>query len=244
MLIILSLNLHQILWKFDYTECSATNCPLDDENSNFFGNLNGNTLEAKYNLKATYDYLVTFGFGYQKFLGYTDYVGDYLTNPQGYGTVKSSTKTILTNKNLFVQVANISDDAKVFLSTGIGQREWNRWLSDTQKEIYKWDFAKIGIGYEENIYDDFTLGLELSYQKAINPEMLWVEKNYNFSLGKTDGHNLKIPLRYKLFKNLDLIGSYEYDKWKITKSNTIDSYCEPGSITKNQILSAGVVFKY
>lgn len=232
---------------FDYTECVPSECPFNKEQSTLFDSLNGISIDMKYKLPYAFDeYDYKVGFGYQKFVGNTKYTGDYLNNPQGYGTVKSYSSAEISTKNLYLQVINnIEDDRAIYLNAGFGERIWNRGLSTTQTEIYEWPYFIFGIGYEEFSYDQkLSVGIEASYKQAINPKMKWVEENLVFDLGKTDGFKVKIPIKYELVESLYLTGSYEHDTWNIEKSNTVGGYYEPASTTKSNILSAGILYKY
>lgn len=231
--------------KFDYIECTSTECPFNTEKTNLFDSANGASIGIDY--KVDSEYLSNIGAEYQIIKGYTKYTGDYLdlTLRKGYGTIKSYSNITLQTTNIYAQKTNpINYQYDVFLKGSIGYRNWERGLNSTQIETYSWPYTSIGIGVIEKSMEDVTVGAAIYYQRAIDPKMKDTHTGYTFNLGKTDGVKIEIPITYKLSNTLSVIGSYTYDNWNITKSNTINNYYEPDSTTKSHILSVGVIMGF
>ncbi len=136
-------------------------------------------------------------------------------------------------------------DVGVFVS--LGYRYWERDNSNDQYgylEEYKWAYADIGLKalfHDEN----WHIGLELAYQKAIAPTLYaGVDGGVDFDLGDTSGYNVVVPLQYDINKNLAFEMAYEYDMWKIEKSNVVNGYYEPQSETKNETIKVGLILKW
>ncbi|MEO2154939.1 MAG: hypothetical protein ABGW69_03980, partial [Nanoarchaeota archaeon] len=134
----------------------------------------------------------------------------------------------------------------ICLKTGIGYRYWNRGTmnSNEYNEKYKWFYGEVGIG----INIDFSvigIGTSVYYRRAIDPKLdVDLYGGTKLDLGMTDGYAFLLPVKYKLSKHYGIVTEYEYEYWKIRKSNVVNGIYEPESETKNQLFSIGFYIKY
>ncbi len=160
---------------------------------------------------------------------------------------QSTTQNEIFESNIRLMETTYKENFDVSLFISYGYREWLRDMTDSPygyKEIYSWQYYDVG--FTTTLYDgDWELGVEAVYQKAINPEMIaYLNGDMKFDLGTTKGYSYSIPLGYNVTKNLKLELEYKYDNWKIEKSNIVDGYHEPQSITENELISLSLEYKF
>jgi len=135
-----------------------------------------------------------------------------------------------------------------------GYREWNRGKSANAwdyDEVYYWGYFGIKYSYPF-VFQKIVFIPEVGYKLAINPQMKVKLGNEPVFLGTTDGMKLQISSYYNLKKNLIFTLMYRYQYWHINRSKTQvlilngNKYLifEPESITENQYLGIGVVWKF
>lgn len=92
-----------------------------------------------------------------------------------------------------------------FLQAGFGYHYWNRFLSGGAgyREIYTWYYIPIGILYQHQVSNSFSVGVDLTYRmmfqgqiKVIFSETVTNGDDTDLTLGDRPGYRLQIPLRY------------------------------------------------
>ena len=135
---------------------------------------------------------------------------------------------------------------EIFIKAGLGYRYWNRGTinSNDYKEKYKWFYGEVGIGVDID-FSVIEIGTSVYYHRAIDPKLnVDLNGGTELDLGTTDGYDLVIPVKYKLSQYYGIMAEYEYEYWKIRKSNVVNVIYEPESKTKNQLVSMGFYIKY
>lgn len=243
---LLTMSLKGVTLKKDYTE-TVNGVTVDTESSKLGGKING--FELGVAVKVANGVLggdkSEVELAYQKLSGKSDYAGSILGSGLGYGSHLSQTRNKIREIELKWIESRKVPYGKTSFIFGIGDRLWERELTATQTEDYKWKYGHVGLGLDFSIGKATALGFYARYQRAVSPKMESKGAlSATFDLGTTDGFRLETPLSIAVTKNIDLIASYRYDYWKIKASNVINGFYEPDSKTKNQLLTAGVRVKW
>lgn len=196
------------------------------------------------------------GLNFQILAGETQYTGGIIGSGLGYGSYLSATKDVVFDIEAEYKYNYIlSDELEVSYGIGLGYREWYRELSPYQIEIYSWFSLRPKIGLTYNI-DAFSIGGNLEYQYALNPEMVILANAENpdttVSLGSGDIIEFSIPLKYAYSETINLFVEYTYQYQNIEESNKVDYIhggspvliWEPRSEAYNQYLKFGAEFKF
>ncbi|QCT94664.1 hypothetical protein FE773_05575 [Caminibacter mediatlanticus TB-2] len=159
----------------------------------------------------------------------------------------------LTQNNVSILNANIFGGFR-YLNFVLGYRSWNRGKSNYEgdyEEVYYWSY--FGVRYTSLLkFRNVAFIPEIEYQFAINPKLdIKLGNNPTLNLGETTGAKIELPFIAK-YDNLYFKIFYRYQYWHISKSNTyilkINNeevpIFEPESITINQYLGAGILFKF
>ncbi|WP_457562137.1 hypothetical protein [Caminibacter pacificus] len=175
----------------------------------------------------------------------------------GESTYEGSTwdGTPLKNRQSGVYIFNFESGVGVnYFFLTLGYREWNRGKSNYSgdyDEKYYWPY--FGIRYDYHFFfNNFAFNPKISYQAAISPKLkVYLGNDPVLNLGYTDGAYIDLPLYFKTGNTVWYI-FYKYQYWHISKSdyavlqtstNRTLIY-EPESITRNQYLGAGFVFRF
>jgi len=244
---LLTMSLKGVSMKKDYTE-TAGGSTLDTESSKFGGKIGGLEIAAAVKIAngALGGDKSEIGVVYQKLSGKSDYKGSILGSGLGYGSYMSQSSNKIREIELNWIESRRVPYGKTSFIFGIGDRLWERELTSSQKEDYKWKYGHVGLGLDFSIGKSAALGFYARYQRAVSPKMesKGGALSSTFDLGTTDGFRLEAPLSIAVTKNIDLVASYRYDYWKIKASNVINGFYEPDSKTKNQLLTAGISIKW
>lgn len=239
----------------DYREYDQSETLLDSEKSTFF-ELVGSQVAATYGIEESPYILSEFSAQALLLSGKTEYVGaayDSSTQKFGsYGSYRGKTYNMIFDIDLAYSRVHRSD-VGLFLGygMGLGYRSWRRELSANQIELYSWFSLrpKMEFGYS---IAKLSLAIKGEYQYGINPQMSILANSENpyttLDLGSADIVELSIPLRYRLFSNLELHLEYSYQLQTIEKSNSAEYILdgqkeliyEPASSANNQYLKVGV----
>lgn len=227
---------------FDYREYDMSGTILDSEKAK---DLQGYKmrLKGKYAngifAKSTASYIEL---SYDHSAGETEYVGAYLSGGS-YGSVVSTTNNTIDKYSFMLMEEYSNSDYSLYVGVGAGHREWERELSRYQSETYKWFFMSAQIGTRVYLNKEFSFGLSVQYNKAINPKMDATTTGYpfmSFDLGGVKGYEIALPIAYRVNKNLELYSQYEREYFKIAYSNVVNGFYEPDSTTKNNKVSVGL----
>ena len=222
----------------DYREIS--NGYVIDKDQTNYGDLNGIGISYESYRFIPYFINAEYSHGTSKYSGQTQ-SGQYLET---------------TNKNVYI--FNINAGLHIFNNPyylNFGYRLWNRGKSNYEgdyDEKYYWKY--IGFGYKYIVkFSDFILKSDLNYEYALNPKLnVYLGSGATLDLGETDGLKFKFSADYKYSNNIMLSFLYKIQLWHINVSNvkTIEYnnqdivIYEPESITLNQYLSIGLLFKF
>jgi hypothetical protein len=229
----------------DYKEYDNAGTLLDSEKSHM-----NEILGAEFSYRFYLDQSDRIDFNCMGSYGYSSYVGSYLEDDKGYGSVTSRTYNTLYDLSLYYNNLEISKIALFDLvgGLGVGYRFWNRELSTIQVEQYSWFSlrAKVGLAYHQK---NFSITPTIAYEFGINPKMDASGFQEEFKLSSADIMKFSLPIQYKLSEHLDFYGSYVFEYQKIQESNVLygsnqKGYIEPDSKASNQYIKIGIVFKY
>ncbi|WP_373036794.1 hypothetical protein [Sulfurimonas sp.] len=116
--------------------------------------------------------------------GETKYIGSYLGSGQPYGSVVSKTQNTIWDTDVsFVHTNIYRDNFEFSYGVGLGYREWERILSASQVEVYKWYYLKPLIGLNVSVTDRVKLGLNVEYQHGFETIMTLSNPKLDFTLG-------------------------------------------------------------
>lgn len=240
---------------YDYTETALEGQILDTEKSSL-SEINGVYGSYDHKLKDYTDdghdvayYLNVFASAQY---GETDYVGSLLNSGLGYGSYKSTTLNTFYEFQANIKRLSKYDKNTLCATLGIGYKIWERELSSIQLETYRYLFAQASLMIDTKIYNDFTLGLELSGQIAYSPKMdadfssITNPIHHTFDLGKVYSYKIATPLTFSLYEKINFTTKLEYEYVSIGRSDTVQiglfNYYEPDSEQNNFSIYAGIEF--
>ena len=234
------LSLSYFTTKYNYAEKQA-NSIKDTEESNF-GEING--LEAGYStLSHDCDNAgFTHKFAYSE--GHTDYVGSFWGGQ--YGDLLSKTHNRIAEYSLDGGVVRyLNNDFAIGGSLGFGILDWRRSIYGGSEERYVLKYISIGGSAEYWVNSNVIVGVAVMHKRAFDPKMLSTQSGYTYALGDTFAWKYSIPVRYKINKKLTALIEYTFNNWDIGKSDVKPGGTfEPDSRTRNQIIKAGVAYKF
>ena len=231
----------------DYKEYDQSNTLVDSENSSL-GKITGYDMSLGYLFNRTGSSVEEVAFNVSMLNGKSDYVGQSLNNPLGYGSLVSTTQNRFIDTSLGYKYTqryhNIFDFS---YGLGVGYHSWYRELSSTQAELYEWYSLRPMVGVTM-IMDQFSLGVTGEYQYGYNAVMSAANPSINFKLGGADTLVVSFPLRYSYNKKLEFFTQYTMIKQSIKKSNDVQRgiiyYYEPDSTSYQNYLKIGATFKF
>lgn len=215
---------------YNYTERDSEDQILDTEKSDLFniGGIYGSydhKIGKSSNMGRDVAYYMNIYASVE--YGSTDYVGSILDSNQGYGSYTSTTENSFYEIQTNLKRVKSYDSNTGYVLLGLGYKEWERRLSKVQIENYNYFFAQAATGGNTAIYNDWSLGLDLTAQLAINPRM---EANFytttqtldeTFNLGTTYTYKVAVPFTIPIDEQLNFSIKVEYEFTSIGKSNTI-----------------------
>jgi len=232
----------------DYREYSHG--VLVDSEKSSISQMQGYELHYKYNLdRQQEDEYSTVDFAVTYLWGETDYVGSYLSNNTGYGSVVGTTDNEIADTAInFSHTYHIAQAMETTFGLGFGYRYWDRKLSAAQEELYEWFSVRPNITLSYFV-SDLKLSAGVDYQYGIKPKMTASNILGDFNLGAANITQATLTASYDVMNNFAIYGSYIYAYQSIKASNVVyDSsgtgYVEPDSKASNQYLKFGVIFKY
>lgn len=226
---------------------------LDSEKSNSnIGPLVGVDIYFGYKKVLESGHYGELGLNFMIVSGETEYVGSYNGSPDGYGSVVERTKNIVIDTDVDYKFSYVLNDSfTVSYGMGVGYRLWRRELSATQIEVYKWMSVRPHIG---GVYSmsRFSLGMDLEYQYALNPQMTILgngnSPDLTVNLGGANIVQVSIPFEVAISDSIDLFLKYTYENQIIGKSNQITlvngRLWEPRSEANNNYIKIGATFKF
>jgi hypothetical protein len=135
-------------------------------------------------------------------------------------------------------------DFRLNYGIGLGYRWWERSLSASQFETYRWFSLRPMFGMGMIFMDKIDVALNIEYQYGFDTKMSSSNPNLDFTLGGADIWELSIPVAYKLPHNLELFFEAVFTKQDIKKSDVKSGYYEPRSTAYNDYLKFGVIYRY
>lgn len=231
---------------YDYTETTSTGV-LDTEESDL-SEINGlyvNLIQRLWKNSSGGDDSIECYFSHTE--GNTDYIGSLLGSGQPYGSYRSITANTYDDVQLNFRRTVPANMYDFFILAGMGYYEWERALSVTQIETYRWYYAQMSVGVNKSIRKGLKVGVDLTAQHAFNQEM---HANIpgtivaTFDLGKTYTYKAGIPLTLSVSDTVDFTARLEYEYTEIGRSNVISGFYEPDSEQKNVNLYLGVNLRF
>jgi len=229
--------------EMDYREYGRNDEILDSEKSNYV-EMSGLDIGLGYLLLKEETYSkINFQFLYLR--GESKYKGSYIGSSAGYGSVVSHTVNDLIDVELSYKKAHfMGDSLELNYGIGFGYRYWNRALSTTQSEVYKWFSLRPMIGLTYDISKNLFMKTSFEYQYGINPVTLAVEEEYEFKLGSANISQVAISLNYSVKSKFNIFLEYTAEVQEIEASNTVAGFYEPDSTAKNKYIKIGISSKY
>jgi len=227
----------------DYREYDKNDKILDSEKSDYM-DIRGIYYDIGYivNKKSSYDKI---SFSILSLGGKSEYKGSYLRSRDVYGSlVSKSIHTIIDAKFAYNHTSLIGKSLELSGGIGLGYRYWDRILSKSQSEVYKWFSIRPNVGLNYNIDRKFFLKTSLEYQYGINPVMIDVKKNNKFLLSSAKILQINVALSYNIANTLYLSLQYTYEVQEIGASNVVNGFYEPDSTAKNQYIKIGITKRY
>ncbi|MDD3465596.1 MAG: hypothetical protein PHE67_00485 [Campylobacterales bacterium] len=232
--------------KYDYMETSDSGQNLDSERTGF-GKINGFDISIRSNdyVSTKSRFFNSVDFSYHG--GNTQYIGSYQGGKYGDLTTTSKNK-IYELEYKFGGAMSVTNNVTLGANIGAGLRNWQRSLADGNVETYYWSNWILGLRSDYSPTDRLMVSATADWQKAVNPKMYSTGAGATFDLGDTGGYKLGLHTNYKLNNRLSVEGDYEYDFWKIGKSNMVNIggstvAWEPDSKTKNHVIKLGLAYK-
>lgn len=231
-----------------YSEYDDNGALFDTEESTF-SEITGVDMSYKYLFNKEDESYDEIDFDVLYVSGYSDYTGSLLNSNNPFGSVTSKTLNDIIDFALeYTQNRKINTLVSANYGLGIGYRYWQRKLSRTQIEEYKWFSIRPTLGVDLNVFDDVFVNLKAQYQYAISPKMSASNVNSDFTLGAANILKFDVGLSYILGEYVDVFVDMTYEKQTITKSDTIvegnRAYYEPASTAYNKYVKIGLAFKY
>jgi hypothetical protein len=228
----------------DYREYDKQGQILDSEKSDYM-DIRGIYYDIGYilNKKSSYDKI---SFSILSLGGKSDYKGSLLHDDDNiYGSlVSKSIHTIIDTKFAYNHISLIRKSLELSGGIGIGYRYWDRILSKSQSEVYKWFSIRPNVGLNYNIDRNFFLKTSLEYQYGINPVMIDVKPNNKYLLGSANILQANVALSFHIANTLNISLQYTYEVQEIGASNVVNSFYEPDSTAKNQYIRIGIIKRY
>ncbi|MEK7206939.1 MAG: hypothetical protein AAB134_03555 [Pseudomonadota bacterium] len=218
---------------FRYAEYDVDGGLLDYEN----GFLPGLTLEAT---RTENDWFVT---------GKLDYhAGDVLYDGQtqtGVAVVTRSDAIILDVFFKFGRHFYVEGRPSYSLYGGVGHHYWHRAIRSIGAvsgltEIYRWDYAALGLNHVLDEGDHHTWKIDLRIQRTLSPSMEF--NTVQFPLAERNGTRIAFPWSRPLQKKQRLNIEPYYERWELGRSpnrevilggKTVSAF-EPDSVTNNR----------
>jgi len=240
----------------DYREYDEDNILLDSEESSFY-ELMGTEFEFAYNIKHDNNDSSSINFNFLILFGITSYIGSLQGSNLGYASYVSKTVNVIMDTEIRYKYSDVIDENFNFLyGVGIGYRSWNRSLSQSQVEIYKWFSIRPSFGVNLKFNNGISLQPSVEYQHGFNTLMYESTYDYNFKLQSANIVKTELVLSYNYSNKINFFTAYEFQKQIIEKSDSIFRFVttssgverheifEPDSRAKNQYIRFGVLFKY
>ena len=229
--------------EMDYREYSRSGDILDSEKTDYLDMIGFDLGLAYLFLKEDSYSKINLQLLYLR--GESEYRGSYIGSGAGYGSVVSHTINDLIDVELSYKKAYfIEDSLELNYGLGLGYRYWNRALSVSQNEVYKWFSIRPMVGLTYDISKSFFIKTSLEYQYGIDPVTLAVEEDYEFKLGSANILQAAISLNYTIKPKLNIFVEYTSEVQEIEASNSVSGFYEPDSTAKNQYIKIGIGSKY
>jgi len=236
---------------YNYTERDDNDQILDTEKSNLFdiGGVYGSydyklkEIDTEYGSIAHYLNLYA-----SVTAGDTDYTGSLLGSNEGFGSYTSTTANTFYDYQINLKRVQFFDTSSRYILVGFGYKEWERELSTSQVETYKYKFIQLAVGGETRVYKDISLGIDITAQYGFNAEMdasfsggSYQEKGTNktvqsnplnetFNLGDVYSYKVAAPLVIPIDEGLSFTTKLEYEFTSYGKSEivTVPNYYQAG----------------
>lgn len=136
----------------------------------------------------------------------------------------------------------LSEKSEFFGYLDFGRRTWHRGENEVidgvlnYYERYRWAYYGPGVGFNYQLMPWLSAGLDAKWMFGIEPKM-WADlfEGGTFDLQDVWGSEISIPVRFELYKKLNLDVTPYYTFWNIHESNPVTisgtAYVEPDSQT-------------
>ncbi len=234
----------------DYTEYGRDGSILDTEESSYL-DLSGIEISFGYNTFENDSSSSEITFNFMILGGMTKYIGSMQSSNEGYGSHISSTLNTVVDTDISYKRSNVfNNSVEINYGIGIGYREWNRALSNSQIEGYTWYSIRPMLGISTFNKEKLNFGMFIEYQYGIETMMSASDLNYDFTLGGADILEISFPISYKYDKNIDFFFEATIQKQTIKESNRLytgngnEYYYEPKSTAHNNYLKLGIEYRF
>ena len=234
----------------DYTEYDRDGSILDTEESSYL-DLAGVEISFGYNTFESDSSSSEITFNFMILGGMTKYIGSLQSSNEGYGSHISSTLNTVVDTDISYKRSNVfNNSVEINYGIGIGYREWNRALSNSQIEGYTWYSIRPMLGISTFNKEKLNFGMFIEYQYGIETMMSASDLNYDFTLGGADILEVSFPVSYKYNDNIGFFFEATLQKQTIKESNRLytgtgaEYYYEPKSTAYNNYLEIGIEYNF
>jgi hypothetical protein len=228
----------------DYKEYDTNGVLLDSEESDFT-ELSGIDMSIDYILSKDVLSQSKVELNLMILGGDTLYKGSILGSGDPYGSLISTTENIVIDTDVSYKQSNVYNDfLELNYGIGFGYRYWERALSASQIEEYKWYSLRPMVGANFNIQKNLNIGVEVEYQYGLDTKMTSSNPNLEFKLGSADIWEISFPVNYKYSEKIDFIFEAVFQKQTIDESNVVSGFYEPDSTAYNNYLKFGLAYKF
>lgn len=150
---------------------------------------------------------------------------------------------------------NFSEKLNNIFYFDVGQQVWYRGENEviggvlTYAERYRWVYLGLGGGFNYRLLPKFSCGAEIEVMGAIDSKMRAdLYEGGTFILKDVYGFEVKVPLKYEIFKNLTFDATGYFTWWSISRSDPVTisgtAYYEPDSHTYVAGLLTGLTYAF
>jgi len=228
----------------DYKEYGMSGELLDSEDSSYV-DITGVEVGLGYLFSKENFSHSKISFDFMMLGGDTTYKGSYLGSGLGYGSVVGTTQNMIVDTDIsYIYTQTFQNSFRLNYGLGLGYRWWERSLSTSQVETYKWYSLRPMLGMGMTFKNKIDLSLNVEYQYGFDTILSASDINTDFTLGGADIWEISIPVGYKFSKKLIFSCETVFTKQDIKKSNVKAGLYEPRSTAYNNYLKFGIVYKY
>lgn len=150
---------------------------------------------------------------------------------------------------------DFTKDGEIFGYVDVGRRVWDRGENGIEdgvtvyKEKYEWIYYGLGVGINYKFFQKLSIGIDWTGWLTSSPKMRsYLDEGGTFRLRHVWGTEVKIPIKYYLFKSLTFDFTPYYTFWRINHSGVVEisgmPLYEPDSNTNELGILTGITYSF